>query len=110
MIKKILILFFLSYFLVLFQASFLIHFPILNKIPSLVLILTIFYNLFEKREKIFGISFALFGGFFWDIFSFQPIVFHIFILFILAIFIKFIFKKYIQPVIRLDQYSKWINI
>ena len=102
MFKKNLILFSLSYFLVLFQSSFLIHFSILDKIPSLVLILTIFYNLFEKREKIFGISFALFGGFFWDIFSNLPIGFHILILLISAIFIKFVFKKYIKPVFKLN--------
>jgi hypothetical protein len=102
MIKKILILFLISYFLVLFQTSFLIHCPIFGKIPSLILILTIFYNLFEKREKVFGLSFALFGGFFWDVFSPRPIIFHTSILLILAIFIKFVLKKYIQPVVKLN--------
>jgi hypothetical protein len=101
MVKKILIFFFLSYFLVLLEGSFLFHFPILNKIP-LLLILTIFYNLFEKRGKNFGISLAFFSGFFEGVFSFRSISLYILIFLILAIFIKFLLKKYLQPVIHLN--------
>jgi rod shape-determining protein MreD len=101
MTKEILILIFVLYFLTLFQTSFLIHFGILSRIPSLVLIFTIFLNLLEKKEEVAGIFVAIFGGFFWDIFSNRPIGFHILILLIFAIFIKFVLKKYIQPVIPL---------
>ena len=102
MFKKILILIFILYSLTLFQASFLIHLSFLNKIPSLILIFTIFFNLLEKKEEVSGIFVAIFGGFFWDIFSNFPIGFHILILLISAIFIKFFLKKYIKPVVKLN--------
>jgi len=106
MIKKILILTLFLYFLILFQISFSAHFYILNIIPSLILIFTIFFNLFEKKENVSGIFVAIFGGFLEDIFSNSVIGFHILIFLVLSIFIKFVFKKYIQPVIRLNQHSK----
>lgn len=102
MTKEILILIFILYFLTLFQTSLLIHFGILSRIPSLILIFTIFFNLLEKKEEVSGIFVAIFGGFFWDIFSNLPIGFHILILLILAIFIKFVLKKYIKPVVKLN--------
>jgi len=93
MVKKILFYFFLFYFLILFQTSFLIHFWITF---NLILILVIFLNLIEKPEKEDGVISAFFGGFFLDIFSEKVIGFHILILISLAIFLKLIFKKYVR--------------
>lgn len=102
MFKKILILTLIFYFLALFQISFLIHLNFLNKIPSLILISIVLLNLFEKKEKNLGIISAFSGGFFWDIFSTTWVGFHIILLFLLAIFIKFILKKQFQPIIKLN--------
>lgn len=100
MLKKILFLTLIFYLLVLFQTSFLIHFRFLNRLPSLILILVFFLNVFEKKEKKSGLISAFLGGFFWDIFSPRPIGFHIILLILLVIFIKFILKKQFQPVIK----------
>lgn len=96
MAKKFLILILLFYLLALFEASFLIHFEKLSRVPSLILILIILLNFLEKPEKNPGIFSAFIGGFFWDIFSSRPIGFHILILIILAIFIKLILSKYVR--------------
>lgn len=95
MTKKILIPILFFYLLSLFEASFLIHFKQLSRIP-LILILTILLNFLEKPERNSGIFSALVGGFFWDIFSSRPIGFHVLILVISAIFIKLILKKYVR--------------
>lgn len=100
MMRKVLILLVIFYLLVLFEGSFLIHFEIFYKIPSLILILVFFLNLFEDPNSLRGIISAFFGGLFWDIFSNEPIGFHILILILLTIFIKFVLRKYIRPVIK----------
>jgi len=100
MIRKILISFVILYLLVLFESSFLIHFEIFYRVPSLILISIFFLNLFEDPNGLRGIFCALFGGLFWDIFSNELIGFHILILIALAIFIKFTVRKYIRPVIK----------
>lgn len=94
--KKILILVLFFYFLALFQASFLVHFKIWGMAPNLILILVIFINLFERPKNITGISSAVIGGFFLDIFSSKPIGFEVLILLGLAVFIKIILKRYVQ--------------
>lgn len=92
MVKKTLTSILFFYTLALFQTSFLVHFPALN----LILISTIFLNLFEKPEKNFGLISAFIGGFFLDIFSEKPIGFHILILLSLSFLIKIILRRYIR--------------
>lgn len=99
---NILILTLILYFLTIFQTSFLIHFKFLNQFPSLILILVFLLNLFEKKEKNSGFISAFLGGFFWDIFSHHFIGFHIILLVLFAIFIKFVLKKQFQPIIKLN--------
>jgi cell shape-determining protein MreD len=89
MIKKILILIMILYFLILFQTSFLVHFPVFNKI-ILILILVILINLFERPKDYFGIFSAFLAGFFLDIFSSKFIGYHILIFLSISIFLKFI--------------------
>ena len=101
MIKKILFLILFLYFVVLLESSFFVHFKIFDKIPSLILLIVFFWNIFEKPKDLTGIFFAFWGGFLWDIFSSHFIGFYTLMLLILAIFIKFVIRKYIQPVIRL---------
>lgn len=96
MLKKILISIILFYFLALLQTSFLVHFAISRIVPNLILILVILWNLFENPKNYFGIYAALIGGFFLDIFSNCFIGFNILILAGLAIFIKFVFRKYVR--------------
>lgn len=65
--KKFLILFFIFYFLVLFQTTFLVHFDIKEQVPNLILILLFlmafyFYPTEMQSEYILA-------GFFLDIFS-----------------------------------------
>jgi len=94
--KNILILFFAFYFLTLFQTSFLIYFSFRGFTLNLVLILIILLNIFEKPSEKLGLLSAFIGGFFLDIFSENFIGFWILILLSLAIFIKFILKRYLR--------------
>ncbi|MFQ6049825.1 MAG: rod shape-determining protein MreD [Candidatus Paceibacterales bacterium] len=99
MAKKIAIFVLSLYFLTLLQTSFFVHF--FSYLPNLVLVTIIAINLSEPQKNNFGIFSAIIGGFFLDIFSENFIGFYIFISISLAIFIKFFFKKYIQPVFKL---------
>lgn len=94
MIKKIVIFTLFFYLLVLLQTSFFPHF--FKIFPNLILISIVFINFFEKIKNFSGIYFAFLGGFFLDIFSERFFGFWILISLILAIFIKFFIKKYIQ--------------
>ena len=96
MIKKTLFLILLSYVLVLFQASFLVHFQIAGMVVNLVFISVLLWNFFEREESVFGVVHAFFGGLFLDIFSQRLIGFHIVILVAIALFLKFIFKRYVR--------------
>lgn len=107
--KKILILILIFYILTLLQTSFLVHFNILGIVPNFVLIGVLFLNFLENSQKKDGIFAAFAGGFFLDVFSENFIGFYILILVGLAIFIKIILKKYIQPVIRPGEFL-WTNI
>jgi len=99
-LKKVILLIFAFYFLVLLETSFLVHFnvflPKLRWYPSLILLAVILLNLFEGPKKSFGIFAAVFGGFFWDIFSTNPIGFHILILVMVALLIKIILGQYVR--------------
>ncbi len=104
--KKVLILIIFFYILVLLQTSFLVYFPIFGVFPNLILIAVILINLFERQQENLGIFSAFIGGFFLDNFfsgtlGINFIGFYIIILLAVAIFIKFILKKYVRPVIRL---------
>lgn len=93
---KILFIIILFYFLALLQSTFLVHFNISGMTLNLVLIFVVIWNVFEKPKSFLGIFSAGMGGFFLDIFSHRPIGFNILILIGIAIFIKLIFKKYVQ--------------
>jgi len=96
MTKKILLLILLSYILVLFQASFLVHFQIAGMVVNLVFISVLLWNFFEKKESVLGLVHAFFGGLFLDIFSQRLIGFHVIILVAAALFLKFILKRYVR--------------
>ncbi len=99
MVKKIISLILIFYFLTLFQISFLAHFIILGITPNLVLITVVIINLFRfpQWQKIFA---AFIGGIYLDIFSISnPFGFFGFYTFILLIFtfsLRFIFKRYVR--------------
>ena len=104
--KRVLILIFLLYFLALLQASFLPYFTFSQKWwgngnLNLILFLVILLNLWEKPAEKSGLIAGFFGGFFLDIFSENFFGYWILILIILSLFIKFVLKKYIHPVLRL---------
>jgi rod shape-determining protein MreD len=99
--KKFLILILSFYILALFQTSFLVHFGIIGYFLNLILIATILINLFVPHHSWWGITSAFIGGFFLDIFSENFIGFHILILLMLSLFIKFVFKKYVRvPIVK----------
>jgi len=104
MIKKIIFLVLLFYFLVLIQTSFLVHLNWQGIVPNLVLIALIFINLFERPEKKIGIISGFFGGFYLDIFSISSYGFFGFYTLIslsLSLFIKFILRKHVRfPIIK----------
>ena len=96
MIKKLLIITALFYFLALLQTSFLVHFDIKGIVPNFVLLSVILINLFEPQKEKTGIFAAFIGGFFLDIWSVHIFGMEILILLAAAIFIKFIIKRYVQ--------------
>ena len=96
MIKKLLILTVILYFLVILQTSFLVHFNVAGLTLNVVLYIIIIWNVLEDPKKCFGIYLSLIAGFFLDMFSVHFIGFNILILLIYSIFIKYIFKKYVR--------------
>ncbi len=83
LVRNILILIFVFYFLVLFEGSFLAHFSIKGVTPNLVFILVLLFNFFSSAEnglppsrrklnKYIGLWTAVIGGFFSDVFSMPP--------------------------------------
>lgn len=95
MFKKKLILIIIFYFLALAQASFLAHFRAFETMPNLILIAVIGLAFFEKSKDYSGVSPALGGGFFLDVFSGNFLGFHVLILLAVYLFIKIIFKRYV---------------
>jgi len=93
MIKKVIFAIVGFYFLTLLQSSFFVHFS--NYTPNFVLIAVVLINLFEKQKNNFGIVSSLIGGFFLDVFFSTNIGYYLLISFLISIFIKFIFKKYV---------------
>ncbi|MGB2761967.1 MAG: rod shape-determining protein MreD [Minisyncoccales bacterium] len=96
MLKKILFLIIIFYFLTLFQASFMPFFNINGFFINFVLALVIFINLFESSDKKLGIYSALIAGFFLDVWSSQFFGTEMLFLTLTAVFIKLIVKKYVQ--------------
>lgn len=92
MVKRLLFLVLIFYVLVLIQTSFFIPFGGIN----LILLLTIFLNIFEKSEGTIGLSSSLIAGFFLDAFSNKPFGLYLFFLLALSLLIKLILKRYIQ--------------
>ena len=84
--KRILILFFIFYFLCLVQTSFLIHFGIFNKGLNLVLIALFLFIFFSPAKQMPWESFL--AGFFLDLFSKNIFGVSMIILFLLGILIK----------------------
>lgn len=99
MLKKVILILFLLYILTLVQSSFLVHFSIFGIVPNLVLILVLLINLFTPLNDWFGVSAALIGGFFLDVFSSVQFGFfglYTLIFLILSLFLNFILKKYVE--------------
>lgn len=108
MIKKVLILALFFYFFVLLQSSFFIHF--FQFFPNLALIAVIAINLFESPKSSFGIFFAVWSGFLFDIFSENFIGFWILILFSISLFIKLIIKSYVSSDMRSSLRQKGMRL
>lgn len=94
MIKKIIGITFLFYFLVLLQTSFFI--PLFNYSPPLVLIAVALINVIEERESNFGFVAAVEGGIFLDIFSEHFIGYYVFISLLLSFLLKLVFKRFFR--------------
>ena len=96
MLKKILFLIIAFYILTLLQTSFMPFFGIKGLTINLVLVLVILINFFEVPERKIGLWSAFIAGFFLDVWSSMPFGIEILIFVLVAIFIKFIVKKYVQ--------------
>lgn len=96
MLKALISLIIVFYVLVLLQTSFLVHFQILGMVLNVSLFLVVLINIFERPQKNLGLYSALAAGFFLDIFSTRFFGFWILILFLAALFVKLIFRKYVR--------------
>ncbi|XOB40671.1 MAG: rod shape-determining protein MreD [Candidatus Nealsonbacteria bacterium] len=94
MIKKLIGFTLFSYFLILLQTSFFVHF--FGYLPNLLLIIIVLINLSERQKDNFGIFSGFIAGFFLDIFSENFIGYHVLICLSLSLFIKLVLKKYIK--------------
>jgi len=94
--KKFLFLILFFYLLTLFQASFLIHFSPVVIFPNLILIFQVLLTLFEDPPKNLTLFSAPVAGFFWDIFSENPIGLGILILILISLFLKIILRQYVR--------------
>ncbi len=95
MIKQIVLLILIFYFLTLLQSSFLVHFTLFWGMLNFIFIAVILLNIFTSDIKL-GISAAVIAGFFLDIFSENFFGFWFLILLTLSCFIKFVLEKYVQ--------------
>lgn len=93
---KVLISTMVLYFLVLVQTSFLVHFTVFDMVPNFVLAIVILWNIFEDKSASSGLYIAIIAGFLLDIFSNRIIGFNIIIMLTIAIFLKVVFKNYVQ--------------
>jgi rod shape-determining protein MreD len=96
MAKSLILIIPIFYIVSLAQTSFLVHFDISGFIPNFILISVILINLFQRPENPSGLWAAVFGGFFFDIFSSNFIGFYILICLTTSIFIKVILKDYVR--------------
>ena len=96
MLRKIFIYTLFFYFLALLQTTVLAGFE-LGGVISLMLIVVILINLFEKPKDYSGIYAGFIGGFFLDIFSASLIGQNVLILLGIAILIKIILKEVCLP-------------
>ena len=104
MIKKFLAIIIFFYILILFQTSFLVHFNIFSgKLISYIIILipVTLISFLTPQNQFYGLVAAFSAGFFLDIFSGSFIGFHILILVLILIGLKFILQKYVRiPTIK----------
>jgi len=99
MLKKILIFSLFFYLLTLLQTSFFPHF--FSVLPNFVLITVFFINLFISKKDYSQLILSPIAGFFLDIFSENFIGYYILISLAIAIFVKFLFKKYVaSPIFK----------
>lgn len=84
------------FILTLVQTSILVHFMIFGIVLNISLISVVLMNIFENPKSNLGLYAAVISGFFLDIFSMRPFGFWILILFLVALFIKLIFRKYVR--------------
>jgi len=99
--KKILFLIIFFYIISLLETSFFIHFNFFRFFPNIILIFQILITLFEDPNKNLAIFSAVSAGFFWDIFSENPVGFGILILLLISIFLKIILRKYVRiPILK----------
>ena len=100
-VKKLLILIIFFYILSLLQTSFFIHFDFFRFFPNIILVSQILITVFEDPNKNLAIFSAVSAGFFWDIFSENPVGFGILILLSISVFLKIILRKYVRiPILK----------
>jgi len=94
--KKYLILILFFYLIALFQTSFLVHFNFFPFLPNLILISQILITVFENPKENLALFTSFLAGFFWDIFSENPLGLGIIISFSLSFLIKIILRQYVR--------------
>ncbi|MDD2696790.1 MAG: hypothetical protein PHE52_01360 [Candidatus Pacebacteria bacterium] len=104
MTKKIIFCIILFYILILIQTSFSVYFKVLDLIPNLVLIAVVFITLFTPQQW-WGVSAALIGGFYLDIFSLSNIGFFGFYTLVLLLF-SFLSKIILQKYVRIPLFKR----
>jgi hypothetical protein len=100
MVKNIIFLIIIFYFLAIFQMSFLAHFRLCGLNFNFLLIVPVLLNLLEKSEGRIGLAAALTAGFFLDLslIGEQTLFFGFYTLIslLLSLFVKMVIRNYVK--------------
>lgn len=94
-LNKILIIIPIFYLLALIQGSFFLGLKTGWLFPNLILVIALSTAFLEKEKYSATVSAALFGGFFWDVFSEEFFGYHVILLLAASLFIRQIIRKYV---------------
>jgi len=90
------LLFVILYVCAVLQTSFLVHFAVGGFVLNVVLLVVIGIAFIQPQGSLFPMAAAASGGFFLDVFSGKPFGYYLVILFVIALSIQIIIRRYVS--------------
>lgn len=94
---RFILVFLLFLVLIIFQTTFLVHFPILGMVPNFIFAFVLLFAFFESSSVTNSFWYATTGGVLLDLFSANFFGFWALILVLSVFLIKFFVKSYVRP-------------